>query len=446
MLTRSRGLSPSSISTARKSSGSKTTESFRCQQSLETGHAIRSRSPRTDLKPLNVTQEDGASFTVNGHEVRWQKWALRVGFNPREGLILNTVAYDGRPIMYRGSIAEMIVPYADPRESSYRKNAFDLGEYGVGMMANSLALGCDCLGTIQYFDGHMADGQGRPVTIKNAICLHEEDFGMLWKHTDWRTNQTEGRRSRRLAVSMIATVGNYDYGFYWYFYQDGSIQLEVKLTGIINTMALKPGESPRYGVEVAPRCDGPKPPTFLQCPVRHGHRRRAKHGARSQYAKRSTGSGESPRQRIRRGGDANAYRKRPPSEIPIHSSARFWRVVNPARTNELGGTVGYRLCPGESVLPHAQPDAAVLGRAAFLTKNLWVTPFQATERFPAGDYPNQSKGGDGLPAWTQSDRNIAATDLVALVHFRPDAHPARRRLARDAGDLGRFFPPPGRVL
>ena len=149
------------------------------------------------------------------------------------------------------------------KESSYRKNAFDLGEYGVGMMANSLALGCDCLGTIHYFDGHLSDSQGRVVTIKNAICLHEEDFGMLWKHTDWRTNQSEARRSRRLAVSMIATVGNYDYGFYWYFYQDGTIQMEVKLTGIMNTMALKPGESPRYGTEVAPRLNAPNHQHFF---------------------------------------------------------------------------------------------------------------------------------------------------------------------------------------
>src|SRR6516165_8909469 len=189
---------------------------------------------RSDLKPLEVSQENGPSFCVNGHEVTWQKWSLRVGFNPREGLVLNTVSYDGRPVLYRGSIAEMIVPYADPKESAYRKNAFDLGEYGVGMMANSLAVGCDCLGTIHYFDGHLADNQGRPATIKNAICVHEEDFGLLWKHTDWRTSQSEVRRSRRLAVSMIANVGNYDYGFYWYFYQDGTIQVEIKLTGIVN--------------------------------------------------------------------------------------------------------------------------------------------------------------------------------------------------------------------
>ena len=372
--------------------------------------------PRTDLKPLTVAQENGASFTVNGHEVHWQKWALRVGFNPREGLVLSTVAYDGRPIMYRGSIAEMIVPYADPRESSYRKNAFDLGEYGVGMMANSLALGCDCLGTIQYFDGHLADGQGRPVTIKNAICLHEEDFGMLWKHTDWRTNQTEARRSRRLAVSMIATVGNYDYGFYWYFYQDGSIQLEVKLTGIMNTMALAPGESPRFGVEVAPRVMAPNHQHFFN--ARLDIDIDGEQNTTHEVNTISVPPGpENPH------GNAFVAEVTPlPTEATAKRntnppSARFWRIVNPARTNELGGTVGYRLCPGESALPHAQPDAAVLGRAAFLTKNLWVTPYQATERFPAGDYPNQSKGGDGLPTWTQSDRNIAATDLVVWYTF-----------------------------
>ena len=162
----------------------------------ESGNWAREYQKEThaDLKPLDVIQPKGTSFTVQGHEVKWQKWSLRVGFNPREGLLLHTVSYDGRPILYRASVAEMIVPYADPKASSYHKNVFDLGEYGVGMMANSLELGCDCLGSIRYFDGHMADSRGKVVTIKNAICLHEEDAGMLWKHTDWRTSQSDVRR------------------------------------------------------------------------------------------------------------------------------------------------------------------------------------------------------------------------------------------------------------
>ena len=144
------------------------------------------KEARADLKPLEIIQPKGTSFTVQGHEIQWQKWSLRVGFSPREGLLLHTVSYDGRPVLYRASVAEMMVPYADPKASSYHKNVFDLGEYGIGMMANSLALGCDCLGAIRYFDGHMADSHGKVVTIKNAICLHEEDAGMLWKHTDRR--------------------------------------------------------------------------------------------------------------------------------------------------------------------------------------------------------------------------------------------------------------------
>ena len=150
---------------------------------------------RSDLQPLHIAQPEGPSFQIDGHEIRWQNWRFRIGFNPREGLVLHTLTYRDqgreRPILYRASVAEMVVPYADPREQSYRKNAFDLGEYGIGMLANSLTLGCDCLGLIRYFDAHMTNSRGEPVTIANAVCLHEEDAGVLWKHTDWRTNQVE---------------------------------------------------------------------------------------------------------------------------------------------------------------------------------------------------------------------------------------------------------------
>jgi primary-amine oxidase len=372
--------------------------------------------PRSDLKSLDVSQPDGPSFTVSGQEVRWQKWAFRVGFNPREGLVLNTVSYDGRPILYRGSIAEMIVPYADPKESSYRKNVFDLGEYGIGMLANTLTLGCDCLGTIRYFDGHLADNQGRVVTIKNAICVHEEDFGMLWKHTDWRTGESEVRRSRRLAASMIANVGNYDYGFYWYFYQDGTIQVEVKLTGIVNTQALKPGESSRYGTEVAPRLNAPNHQHFFNARLDLDIDGRA--NTAQEINTRSVPPGpENPHDgaffaEVTPMSKESAARR---NTNPL--SARFWRVVNESRKNELGGPVGYRLCPGENVPPHAQPTAALLKRAGFLTRNLWVTPYRPDERYPAGEYPNQNQEDTGLARWTKADRDIAATDLVVWYTF-----------------------------
>jgi primary-amine oxidase len=80
----------------------------------------------------------------------------------------------------------------------------------------------------------MCDSRGRALTIANAICIHEEDYRILWKHTDRRLpDNPEVRRSRRLVVSSISTVENYEYGFYWYFYQDGNIEFQLKLTGIL---------------------------------------------------------------------------------------------------------------------------------------------------------------------------------------------------------------------
>jgi primary-amine oxidase len=187
---------------------------------------------RIDIRPLAITQPEGPSFTLEGNHIGWKNWDFVIGFNAREGLTIHHVRYQDkgrkRPIRYRGSLTEMVVPYGDPRPTQMRKNAFDVGEYGMGMCANSLQLGCDCLGYIQYLDGHLCDRRGRELAIPNAICIHEEDFGILWKDTDRRLpHAPEVCRSRRLVVSSISTVENYEYGFFWYFYQDGSIQFEI---------------------------------------------------------------------------------------------------------------------------------------------------------------------------------------------------------------------------
>ena len=76
---------------------------------------------------MQILQPEGASFTVEGNLIEWQKWSLRVGFNYREGLVLHDVCYDGRPVLWRGSLVEMAVPYGDPRTPFQRKCAFDVG-------------------------------------------------------------------------------------------------------------------------------------------------------------------------------------------------------------------------------------------------------------------------------------------------------------------------------
>ena len=118
--------------------------------------------------------------------------------------------------------------------------------------------------SFSYLDGHLVTSRGNLLCIPNAICVHEEDFGILWKHTDRRQPlKPEVRRSRRLVISSVATVENYEYGYFWYFYQDGNIQFEVKLTGILSLGAAKEGDSPKYGTMIAPHLYAPNHQHFF---------------------------------------------------------------------------------------------------------------------------------------------------------------------------------------
>lgn len=370
---------------------------------------------RTDLKALEISQPEGPSFTVHEHAISWQKWQFRLGFTPREGLVLYTISYADqgrqRPLIYRASLAEMVIPYGDPGQNRYHQNAFDLGEYGIGKVANALERGCDCLGTIRYFDAVINDDLGNAQVLPNAICLHEEDYGLLWKHFDMRTGQTEVRRSRRLVVSFISTIGNYEYGFYWYFYQDGSLQYEAKLTGIVNTAGVMPGETPKYGTLVAPQLNALNHQHFfnvrldmmidgLNNSVYEVHTEAEPLGPDNPY-----GNAFYARATLLK-------REQEAQQIIDPLRGRNWRIVNPSVRNRLGQPVAYKLMPGDNVLPFAHPTASVSKRAAFMTRHLWVTPYEPRELYPAGDYPNQHPGGAGLPAWTSANRSIENTNVV----------------------------------
>jgi primary-amine oxidase len=194
--------------------------------------------PLREVSPLEVLQPAGVSFTLDGRFLRWQNWELRLGFNCREGLVLHTVGFRDagrlRPVAHRMSFAEMIVPYRDATTDHYRRTAFDIGEWGLGYMTTSLDLGCDCLGEIRYLDAVLPDSRGDARIISNAVCIHEEDDGIGWKHVDERSGAAV-RRARRLVISFHVTVANYEYLVYWRFYQDGNIECEVRATGIMVT-------------------------------------------------------------------------------------------------------------------------------------------------------------------------------------------------------------------
>jgi primary-amine oxidase len=374
---------------------------------------------RTTLRPIHISQPEGPSFTLDGDEVAWEGWRLRVGFDAREGLTLHQLSLHDRPVVYRASIAEMLVPYADPGPVRFWQNYFDAGEYLLGQQVVSLALGCDCLGEIRYLDAVLPGADGRPRQVPNAICLHEEDAGVAWKHNDVFTGSAETRRMRRLVLSSFVAIGNYDYGFYWYLYLDGRIELEVKATGVVFTSSYVDGS--RWATEVAPGLGAPY----------HQHLFSARLDMTVDGVDNAVDEVELERVPLGPGNQyGNAFtrrvtRLRRESEAARTADAavgRTWQVVNPARTNRLGQPVAYALEPQAGPLLAADAGASVSGRATFATRHLWVTRYHPAERYAAGDLPNQHPGGAGVPTYAAADRDIDDQDVVlwhtfGMTHF-----------------------------
>ena len=374
--------------------------------------------PQRDVRPLHITQPEGVSFTLEGNLLTWQNWQLRVGFNYREGLVLHTVGFtDGgrlRPVAHRLSFAEMVVPYRDPTTDHYRRTAFDIGEWGLGFMTTSLELGCDCLGEIRYLDAVIHDSHGEPQTIRNAICIHEEDNAVLWKHVD--PAGAEVRRARRLVVSFHVTVANYEYLVYWRFYQDGNIECEVRATGIMVTTPFAEGRQPPYGTLVDERTYAPFHQHFIVARLDLD----VDGAANTVYASESEVPPIGPDNPH---GLALVVRNTPlrreseGRQDYDWSTQRAWKVVNDNVTNALGTPVGYKLVPSASLPALFDPAAPVLRRAEAIRHTLWVTPYHPDERWPCGEFPNLGDRDTGLPQWTSADRPIADTDVVLWYVF-----------------------------
>ena len=382
---------------------------------------------RPDREHLDVIQPDGTSWEIDGREVEWQNWQFRVGWTDREGLVLHDIRYgddgDLRKVLHRASVSAMAVPYGDTDPNHNWKNAFDISEFNVGRMVNSLTEGCDCLGVMHYFDAVTNDREGNTLEVPNAICMHEEDDGLLWKHTEWRKDdETEVRRRRRLVVSQIATVYNYDYAFYWYFYQDGRIEAEMRLTGIDSNGVVPQGttadDTGGFYEIVAPQVktsihqhhfnfrldfavDGGTNSVYEvhNQPVdttSWTHAESANPSGQGWYADESLlGTEQEARMDI----------------DPLN--ARYWKFVNPNETNSYGYNTGFSLHPGNNVASPMQPGSPGQRRAGFIENNFWVTPYSEDELYADGDYPNQNDHPHGLREWTQADRDIENEDLVA---------------------------------
>ncbi|KAI1848680.1 hypothetical protein JX266_005539 [Neoarthrinium moseri] len=359
---------------------------------------LLSEGTRSDLKPLHVVQPEGPSFKVTDENlVEWQNWRMRLSFNTREGAVLHDLTYQGRNVLHRLSMSEMTVPYADPREPYHRKQAFDFGDGGAGNCANNLTLGCDCLGVIKYFDGVITGPDGTGQVAKNVVCLHEQDNGIAWKHTNWRTGRAVVTRRRELVFQFIITLANYEYAFYYILNQAGGITVQVRATGIVSVVNIDEGKTSAYGNIVSPGALAQNH-QHIFCvridPAIDGHRNTV---VQEESLQVPMNPETNP--------SGNYYEV---VQTPITTSSgidadpqrhRIFKIQNRNKLNPVSGKpVGYKIVPPATQLLLADKNSMQAKRALFAQHHLWVTKHNDDEFYAGGRYTLQSSkevGGVG---------------------------------------------------
>jgi primary-amine oxidase len=371
--------------------------------------------------PLRVDQPLGPGFRLRGNVVEWQKWRFHARSDPRVGTVVSAVTYDDggrpRPVLYQGHLSEIFVPYMDPAFDWYHRNFIDAGEFSAGGLTKPLLPGRDCPEHATYQDGLVSDDAGRPKAVPAVLCLFERESGdPAWRHF---SQEPESRRKRDLVVRSAAVLGNYDYVFDWVFDLGGGIAFRGGATGIDGVKGVRAqtlsdpsaAEDTAWGALVAPG----------RVAVNHDHFFSVRldfdvDGMKNRFVRDVMAAQRMPETSLRK----SLWHMH--SEVAkVDTDAKYrlsyehpsmWRVESSEQKNALGYPSSYMLHAEGNALPLVDEDDMPLARALFATQHLWVTPYDPGERWAAGDYPNQSEPGQGLPAWTKDRRSVENTDIV----------------------------------
>lgn len=396
------------------------TQPWKKVEAIEYHPDLHKETPRENLKPLILQQPDGTSFTLEGSKVKWQGWEFRVATNVREGVVLYDVFFKGRSLFYRIALNEMTVPYGDPRGPFHRKQAFDLGDCGFGINANQLDLGCDCLGIIKYLDTLRIDGDGNPILLTNTICMHEQDYGILYKHMNFRNQRAIVTRRREFVIQTIATVGNYEYIINFMLDQVGAITVQIRATGILSTIPNDEGVVVPWSTNVGPgvtapyhqhllsfrfdaRIDGDKNTVCYDDYVPMEYDEKLNPYSVGYVGKRTV---------LEKSGfiDQSPFTNRTYKVINEN-------VINPVTSKP----VGYKFEMPAKQMILASPNSFNVKRAKFATKQFWVTKYHDDQLYAAGEFTNQSRKDTGLSIWANGEEDVRNSDVVvwptlALTH------------------------------
>lgn len=382
--------------------------------------AVRDNGTGVPDSPEAVRDNDTGvpDLKLDGHEVHWKNWRFRFAVEQRQGLVLYTVSYDDhgkiRPVLYRGSISELCVPYADPSAGWSFRDAFDVGQFGIGGSTSALEPLADAPANAKFFDAVIANQLGVPTLRPRSVALYEKDGGILWRHFDSPSKRLLSVRGKDLVLSFITTVSNYDYCFNWIFHEDGTLEMETGMTGVMLAKGVQnatAGENPHaHAVEKTIEAvhhqhffcfrldmdvDGAANNSFVETNgVSMPGKSQNPHG--NAFCMTET--------RLRHEKDA--------VRLMNLSTTRRWKVINDSQKNALGQNTGYMLLPGENSIPYALQSSFVRQRAGFINAHVWATAYDPTQMYAAGDYPFDGDGSKGLSDWVKANRSLEKADIV----------------------------------
>ncbi|SCV01285.1 LAME_0G15214g1_1 [Lachancea meyersii CBS 8951] len=402
---------------------------------------IENFTERGGLKPLIVSQPEGASFDIEGSKIKWQGWEFRISTNVREGFALYDVFFKGRSLFYRVALNEMTVPYADGRAPFHRKQAFDLGDCGFGNTANSLALGCHCLGVIKYLDTRRADQDGNPVLIPSTICMHEQDYGLLYLHKNYRNGNTVATRRREFVVQTIATVANYEYVVNLIFDQAGAITVQVRATGILSTMPNDDGNTTDFSTIVGPGVTAPFHQHLLS--FRFDTRIDGDNNTvvYDDYVPMEENTAINPYnvgfRQERTFMEKSGYVEQSPF------TNRTYKVINENSINPVTlKPVGYKFEMPAKQMIAASKNSYNVKRAHYATQQFWVSKYHDDQLYAAGEFTNQSQKDTGLSEWANGTESVRNSDTVVWATLALTHPPATEQFPVMTSDFLQFLVTP----
>lgn len=236
----------------------------------------------------------------------------------------------------------------------------------------------------------ITDAEGKAKVAPNVVCLHEQDNGIGWKHTNWRTGRAVVTRHRELVVQFIITLANYEYIFAYKFDQSGGIAVETRATGIVSCVNIDPGKTSDYGNVVSPGALAQNHQHIFAVRIDP-----AIDGDNNTVIEETS-------ERVPMNPETNPYGnlykvcqnviKTSQWLDAAPQSNQVIKMVNPNKKNPISGkSVGYKFMPAPTQLLLADPNSIQSKRALFAQHHVWVTKYKDEELYAGGKYTLQSQ-------------------------------------------------------